>query len=581
MTFRTRVFLAVLLPVALAAVTLDFVLARLSETTARGEAEGLLVRLGAVAAHDLASRPEDAATLRDFATELARAAHVRVTIVAADGVVIGESDVTADRLDGLANHADRPEIRDALARELGIAVRESATLGTPHLYVARTLVRPSGRVVLRLATPMVGVEARIARRRLVIVAVSGAALVLVAMGLWVSAFFLARRVRRLAAAAHRMAAGDYAHRLPDPPPDELGRLADALNRLADANAATIARLETGSRRVRAVLEAMPEGVMAVGPDGRISGANSALLALVGRTDDPTGLRPAELLRLPELLTTIDEALAGALVTREVVTVHPRPATLLVAAAPLPEDGGAVVVLHDMTELQRLDRVRRDFVANVSHELRNPVATVQAAAETLAGLSEDDADADRRRLADTIVRHAERMGTLVRDLLDLARIEAGQYTLRMDDHALAPVLSEALAAHEDRARAKEVTLTLHVDASATHARCDPAALGTVLANLLDNAVKYTRPGDRIELRTRPAADGVEIDVADTGPGIADDHLPRLFERFYRVDAGRSRELGGTGLGLAIVRHLVLAMGGQVRVRSALGRGATFTVALPRA
>jgi two-component system phosphate regulon sensor histidine kinase PhoR len=326
---------------------------------------------------------------------------------------------------------------------------------------------------------------------------------------------------------------------------------------------------------------MREGVLAVGPDGRITAANTALLALAGHEGDAFGRRPAEVLRIPEVLAAVDAALAGRSTSEEIAVAAPRPATLLVGAVPLAERGGALVVLHDLTELQRVERVRRDFVANVSHELRNPVATVQAAAETLDVLLADDPSPDRRRLVETIERSAVRLAALVADLLDLARLDAGQVRVESAPTPLRPLLAAAVAAFGDRAQARGVAIAVRVDPGAERARCDPGALGTVLSNLLDNAVKYTRRGDSIELRARRDGDGVVVEVTDTGPGIEAVHLPRLFERFYRVDAGRSRDVGGTGLGLSIVKNLVLAMRGRIAVRSTPGYGTTFAVTLPAA
>lgn len=392
-----------------------------------------------------------------------------------------------------------------------------------------------------------------------------------------------RRLRRIADAALRMASGDFEIELRDRRGDDVSRLAQSMNRLADASASTFHRLETESRLVRSIIETMREGVMAVDQDGRITLVNDAMLRLTGHRGAAVGLAPAEVIQAPELLQAIQEVLEGTPVSREISVSRPHLATLLVNGAPLADEEGALAVVHDTTELHRLHQMRRDFVANVSHELRNPVATIQAAVETLAVFAEEaPAGEDERRLLATISRQTGRMAALVRDLLGLARIESGQVVLEPRPTDLSVFLAGILSAFEGPARDRELTLEHTVAPGTAPGLCDASALHTVIGNLLDNAVKYARPGDRISVRARNHDPGwVAIDVSDTGPGIADEHLPRLFERFYRVDTGRSRELGGTGLGLAIVKHLCAALGGSVSVRSAIGAGTTFTVVLPSA
>jgi two-component system phosphate regulon sensor histidine kinase PhoR len=378
-----------------------------------------------------------------------------------------------------------------------------------------------------------------------------------------------------------MAAGDLDVRVRiEPGDDEVARVGRALNQLADATRDTIRRLDEEGRLVRTILESMREGVMALDGSGRVTLVNQAMIDTCAFPPGALGRPAAELIRAPEVLQAVAEAADGRAVSREVHVALPRPATLLVNASPLRE-GGALLVVHDTTELHRLHQVRRDFVANVSHELRNPVATIQAAVETLADLRPDP-DPDERRLLETVTRQSARMAALVRDLLSLARIESGQLELHPRALDLGQELQALVSPFDAPARAKELELVVEPAPGTPPVLADPEALQTVLGNLVDNAVKYARPGDRVLVRVRPGEPGwVEIEVSDTGPGIDAIHLPRLFERFYRVDAGRSREVGGTGLGLALVKHLAAAMGGKVQVRSTPGRGATFTVTLPAA
>lgn len=409
-----------------------------------------------------------------------------------------------------------------------------------------------------------------------------------------------RRLRLLRLAAEAMARGDYATRVVESGPRDLVALARSLNLLASTTHDTIARLDEERKRIHAVLHAMNDGVAVIDALGRVVMCNEVMRSLTRWTGDPEGRPLSDLLRAPEALEVVWGAIAGRSGAKEVTEGSARPSDLhvsnapgppvprqiLVSASPLPGGQGAVVVIHDTTEVRRLLRVRRDFVANVSHELRNPIAAIQAAADTLEEVGDQG---DSWRLAvETIGRQARRLGTLVADLLDLSRLESGHHGYTIRPCAVRDVIGSVVSDFEDRARKKSLNMTWTTDPPELTAMCDPEGLATVLRNLLDNAVRYTRPGDSVRLEAYAKDEGaVWIEVADTGPGIEEIHLPRLFERFYRVDSGRSREadkdgggppLHGTGLGLAIARHAAEAMGGSLSVHSNVGRGTTFRLVL---
>ena len=565
-------------PVVVAAALLNVALSSETARVVETEARSVLERMLVVAVATLRVSDGPAGDLQRVARAIG-AAGVRATFIAPDGRVLADSDVSDDSLARMENHAGRPEIVEAWASGTGTAVRYSTTIGAPLMYVARRIGDRDAGLVLRLAMPMHRIEAENSARRRLLAFVTAAALLLAAVGVWIAAALLTRRVRRLSEAAAMVAAGRGDVSLDDRHDDEFTTLSRALSDLARSNRAALDRLALEGNRLRTILDAMREGMMAVGPDGRITLVNRAMLDLVGYRGDAVGLTPAEVSRQPELLDAVQAAIRGQAVTCEVQATHPRRAMLLLNAAAIPDGHGAVVVVHDTTDVHRLHQVRRDFVANVSHELRNPLATIQAAAETLASLGDHDVE-DRAALISAISRQTERMGAIVRDLLDLARVESGQYPIHLEDADPGPVLDAAIAAIRPLADARGIALHCEPTDASVRCRFDPEALATVIGNLLDNAVKYIRPGDRVHVRVRPVERSVEIEVADTGPGIEEVHLPRLFERFYRVDTGRSRDLGGTGLGLSIVKHLVQAMGGTVRVRSTVAQGTTFTVCLPR-
>ncbi len=373
---------------------------------------------------------------------------------------------------------------------------------------------------------------------------------------------------RVAEVARRLTGGDLRHRTLLAPGDALGDVGAALDRLAAEIQARAGEADEDRNLRRSVLDAMADGVVVAGADGRVIFANPAARAMLA---DP-GAALAEPIAIAA--SGAGEAEAEIDGARD-LRIRLRASRLSPVAG-----GGVVAVLHDITDLRRLETMRRDFVANVSHELRTPVAAIQGYAETLVDAAERD-PARAGEFARVVHRHALRLSRLVADLLDLSRIEAGEQLLRVEPLDVREALARAAEVARPRAEAKRQRLAIDVEEGLLRARADEGAVDQVLANLLDNAIAHTPEGGAITVAARGADGLIAISVSDTGVGIAPEHLPRLFERFYRVDAGRSREMGGTGLGLAIVRHLVEALGGKVRVESEPGRGSTFTFTLPRA
>ncbi len=309
--------------------------------------------------------------------------------------------------------------------------------------------------------------------------------------------------------------------------------------------------------------------------GRIASVNPALREMLLLPPDVTGKRPLEVIRHHELKELIETGGGGEI---ELSGVKPR--RLLIRVSQLDGLGGKLVVFFDVTALRRLETIRRDFVANVSHELRTPVTAVRSAAETLHAVVGKGDPATAARFLDIIERNAERLQDLVEDLLDLSRIESRQYHLRPEALELPTMLEHTLAGLRDRADKRGIKLRSEAAQGLPPARADRRALEQVLANLVDNAIKYCNSGSTVVVRATARPEDIEIAVVDDGPGIDARHLPRIFERFYRVDPGRGRDSGGTGLGLSIVKHLVEAMGGRVNVASTPGQGSTFAFTLPR-
>ena len=491
----------------------------------------------------------------------------RVTLIDSTGVVVGDAEFEPDSRRRLENHLGRPEIVEARARSVGVSRRHSASAGDDELYVAQR--HPLGYVRVSLTTRSLDEIVRGAQRD---VLVSG---LLALVGALILASLFARSVSQpvveLRDVARAIASGDLHRRPALSAPGEVGDLATALHRMAEQLSNRLDALQADDQLMTAVLESLEEGVIALDERGTVIRINERARALLGAaTPLPFG---RELLpRESTLREAIDLALGGHTTPPAEVTLHER--RVSVASRPLPT-GGGVVTVFDLTVLRRLEVVRRDFVANVSHELKTPLTAVSGYAETL--LDESIPPEQRRRFVATIRDNATRMQRIVDDLLDLSRIESGGWRPNVALVDVAGVVTDVFTAVQPAAAAKSLSLVSDVARDATHVRVDPTAFRQILTNLVENAVRYTREGS-VTLRTRRAPEGVWVEVSDTGIGIAGEHLPRIFERFYRVDAGRSRAEGGTGLGLAIVRHLVDAHGGRIEAQSTVGRGTTIGVLL---
>ena len=524
---------------------------------------------------------DDVAAWDAIADDLGARAKARVSIIRLDGALIGDSEVTADSLAAQQSHADRPEVREALARGSGASVRLSETVHRRMQYVAIPFLHDGALAgTVRLATSLDEIDAAIGRVRSALIA-STAVAYLLALAL---AALLTRRiggvVRSLTDVAGKMAAGDLLVRTRVTGSDELTELGRALDHLASSLSTAITELRTERDLLGAVLDGMEDGVLVLDARGKIVRLNPALRAMLLLDARVVGKPLLDVVRNADLKELVDVARLDV-ASAEVETMGLKPRRLLVRAAPLAGRGAddvhaLLAVFRDVTDVRRLETMRRDFVANVSHELRTPVTAVRSAADTLCGGAANDPDASKRFL-EIIARNAERLQRLIEDLLDLSRIESKELALRPEAIDMGAFVGHALSLFRGRADERGVRLASDVT-STKRAFADRRALEQVLTNLVDNAVKYCA-GATITVRAEDRGERVALVVEDTGPGISASHLPRIFERFYRVDAGRSREVGGTGLGLSIVKHLAEAMRGTVEVESALGQGTVFTVTLP--
>lgn len=531
--------------------------------------------------------PAPAEDLQAWLRRLAAASDLRITVVALDGTVLADSARSREQVGRMDDHAARPEVVAALRQGHGVAVRRSDTTDLQYVYAARRVDGPDGSYLLRLAQPLRAVEAlRSGLAGTMALAAVTALLVMAAISWWLDRR-LFRPLARLIADAGRIAHGDYRHRVEEPEEDEVAQLALALNHLAQRVEDQLQEISAERDHLSTILGSMSEGVLVVDREGRAHLANPSFYQLLEVRDPVFGKMPLEVTRRVELASLVEHTLAGGGVVHQEITLRrPHRRTLSLSSVALAgREGGAVVVVRDTTESTRLGQVRRDFVANVSHELRTPLAAIRAYAETLRDGALDDPQT-AGRFTERILDQSQRLQALLTDLLTLSKLESVDLPPRRDPVDLARAVGRAAEVVTPRAQALDVSLdveaaeTARVPAVAGEA----ASLERMLVNLLENAVKYNRPGGRVHVRLSPAEGPqgrpeVLLEVEDDGIGIPADALPRIFERFYRVDKGRSRDEGGTGLGLAIVKHVVQSHDGRIEVESEPGAGTLFRVHLP--
>ena len=585
MTFRTRSFVSAL---ATAAVTLTVAMTMMSWSVRRSVGDRIersLINEARLAAETLSHRqPATPTELDAEADALGRLVSARITFIAEDGTVIGDSQLTTEELKAAENHKDRPEVRQARREGLGVARRYSATLDIEMLYVAVSVRNGTAPMIseIRLALPLTDIRDELAALRRTALVAAAAGLGTALLLAWAASLFLSGRVRTIAEAAKRYADGDFSRPARDYGADEIGTVARVLDESIRDIGRRAEELATDRARMQAILGGMAEGVLVVNTQGHVQLANRAAQRMLRLQDESEGRHYLEIIRNPDIAAQISASLGGGEEGQSLELPLPHGVIVTVRSASVRADRatGAVVVLHDITELRRADRVRRDFVANVSHELRTPLTAVRGYVEALLDGGSDAASS--RRFLEIISRHTMRMERLVRDLLRLARLDAGQEPRESVACSVSALFVGVEGDLLTTLEARDVRVEHEIAADAQTVHGDPAGLHDLLRNLLENAVNYSPEGGVVTMAALRSGRSVVITVSDQGPGIPETDLPRVFERFYRVDKARSRsdrDPGGTGLGLAIVRHLVELHGGRVTAANGRERGAVFTVELP--
>jgi len=526
-----------------------------------------------------AARREDVAKLNEWVSQMA-ASGSRVTLIGSDGQVLAESQSDSQTME---NHAGRPEVREALAKGSGRAIRHSVTVNRDLLYYAvRHDVGPGPPIILRFALPIETVDEVLQSFRQSLWLSSFLILLIAAVAALQISRVFTDRVERLKDFSRRVAAGDFTAIAADSSGDALDALGASMNRTAAQLDATIRTLTEERNLSTAILGSMVEGVAVVNGSERLLFANQGFAEILNLKFPPkSGSALVEIVRQTELIEAVRNVLHGeSRVEAEIVTgtLRQKYFAATVASVRAGDTLGAVVVLHDITELRRLERVRRDFVANVSHEFRTPLTAIQGFAETLLAGAIDDAQ-NRVRFLEIILEHARRLARLTEDLLRLSQMDSDRLELEIDEVSVSQIVDSCLATAQHRALENGLELTVKVPSNLPTVAGDRRRLAEVLQNLLDNARQYTLPGGQIVLSAEAHELEVVFTVSDTGIGIPRTDQSRIFERFYRVDAARSREAGGTGLGLAIAKHLIEAQGGRIWVESELGNGSHFHFSVP--
>lgn len=523
-------------------------------------------------------------SLRTFVDRHGRESNLRITVIRRDGVVLADSESSADQMD---NHLGRPEVAEALSRGTGSSIRQSSTTGVWTVYTARLATSDDEEFIVRTARPLSAVEAE-ARTLWGTIGLAGGASFFVLLVVLTFVFRqLSNEAEQLADTADKYATGLLDYRGPQPSTAELARLGQALDDMARQLSKRMSELRSQQTEQQAILQSMSNGVIAIDLEQRILNVNQAAERLLGlNADHARGRLLQEAVRHPDLHRFV----AAALVSNAAHTAEfklwgePRITVQAVSETLIEPDGrpkGLLIILNDVTQLRRLETLRSDFAANVSHELRTPITNIKGYVETLLEVGLDDSD-QARKFLEIIRKNSSRLASIVEDVLSLTRLEQPQSKDQIErtPTRLLPLLKAVQGQFEEAADAKHITVTVDAPADLSvpaHSQLLEQAIG----NLLSNAINYSPPHTQVDLRAKAVSENrVEVTVADRGSGIAKEHLPRLFERFYRVDKGRSRELGGTGLGLALVKHIAIVHGGNVSVESELDVGSTFRLTLPR-
>ena len=527
---------------------------------------------------------KDPQLIQSTILDLNRQIGARITVIDYEGIVLADSDEDPNNME---NHKNRPEIKTALSHQTGQSIRLSETIKIDMMYVAIPVVKDDKvSQVIRLSLPLVEIKEKMASiYKIIVYSILIGGLISIGLGALVGRHF-SSPLSEMKSFAQKITQGDFSKKVRVRTKDEVGQLAKSLNEMSEQLKQKIRAIIEDKSKMEAILSSMQEGVIVIDKDENTILLNSSLASMLElRSEEFMGRPFWEIIPDNEINSILKQALEKKdSFSSQVFILKREPRNIQIQTAPITDQHeklfGIVSVFHDITNLKKLEKVRSEFLANVSHELITPITSIIGSVETLKDGAINIPN-KRDDFLDIIDSHSKRLANLVNDILSLTQIEAHEIKMSFQPVIIKKIMDDIWALYKNKAESEKLSFEINIPSKLPHVLADPEWITLAFSNLVDNAIKFTKPKDQIKVRAEEINNFVRIDVSDTGIGISEEHLPRIFERFYRVDKARSREMGGTGLGLAIVKHIVQANQGKITVKSKPGKGSTFSVVLPKA
>lgn len=517
-----------------------------------------------------------------FADEIGKLLGLRVTIINTKGNVIGDSALTQQEVNEVENHANRPEIIDAIKKGRGESFRYSTTLKKKMLYTAASLKLNNQISVIRIAMPLDDIDHLSKKiKTIIFISIIVAFIISIIISFFMS-HYISAPIKKMSWIAKSISLGNFSQTSNVKTGDELEELSWSINYMKEQIKQKIDEVTSNKSRLEAVLLSMFDGVMVVDKNGSIRLMNEALKSILEINYDPYKKNFLEVVRNIDIKSIVDKVLNidSGVQSKEITLFLPDEKNIIIHATPITHGGivdGAVLIFHDVTMIKRLESVRKEFVTNASHELRTPVASIKGYAETLLDGAIDDKE-NARDFIEIIASDAERLSSLIKDILDLSRIESNEISLQKEQCDLESIIEKAINSVSHKSNDNDIKITINIDKELPHIYVDKDLILQVLINLVDNAIKYNKKNGTVTITATPQENRIQVKIKDSGVGMTESDQEHIFERFYRVDKARSREIGGTGLGLSIVKHILNAHGETIEVSSTLGESTTFTFTL---
>jgi two-component system phosphate regulon sensor histidine kinase PhoR len=520
--------------------------------------------------------------LKSKTEALGKEIKTRITIIDTKGKVLGDSEENSTLMD---THSDRPEIKEAMLGKTGKSIRYSFTLEINMLYIAIPIVEDDQIIsIVRLALPLVEVNKNIAYLRRIILSATVISLLIASLISLIISLNITRPIKEMTKISKRISKGDFSKKMEIHSQDEIGQLSLALNQMSEDLENKIKIISEDKNKMEIILSSVIEGIAAIDKKGKFILCNDAFEKIIDCSRDKAlGRFHWEIIRNNQLNELLKDTIQkGQTSTQEITILFPQEKIFSASSTPLGEKEniwGAVVLLNDITQIKRLEKMREEFVANISHELRTPLTSIQGFIETLKNGAIKDPEKTQHFLK-IIEKQSNRLNNLVEDLLKLSKIESQEIVVNLQSTNLKDLFDKVITEFKEKIILKKIQINTNISPQFPLLKVDPEQIELALGNLLDNAIKYTPEKGEISISFLEREKDIYLEIADNGIGISQEHLPRIFERFYRVNKDRSRDLGGTGLGLAIVKHIVKVHKGTIGVDSHPGKGSKFFIILPK-